>query len=337
MMPRLKIRLSKLSFAALGITVLNILILIYNKFIFSGISFAAYNFLSFGNLINLFFFVFFLTGIIFQKKVKSKIELVVLFISVFNLILLIIPADISFISQSVSSAYLFGSPIHKVIAASHYLLFEFLFLLQISFLFLTFIHVNHIIYVKGFLFSSNIFLALFVFTYLFILKSPLVTEDNLREENNLGVVLGAAVWSDNNPSPLFQSRIKKAFMLLKDKKITKIFLMGGNAPGEISEAKAAFKMLVDLGVSKDKMILEEKTTTTFEQIKFLFYNESFKQYKNIIIISDTFHLTRIGEMSGFIGLNTIQISSGHKLKWEKLLYFRLRETFALLFFWLFGI
>jgi vancomycin permeability regulator SanA len=332
-MAKLKFRLSKLSLITLGITSVNISVLFYSKFKYSGISIGDYSFLATGNLINIIFYVLFFAGLIFQKKVKSKIEHVVLILSVINLFLLILPSDIYFVSES----YLFGSPVHKVISAFQYLLFEFLFLLQIAFLYLTFFHVNHIIYLKGFLFSSNIFLVLFIFTYLYILKSPIVSEENLKEENSIGVVLGAAVWSDNNPSPLFQSRIKKAFILLKDKKINKILLMGGRAPGEISEAKAAFKMLKELGVDQNKLIAEEKTTTTFEQIKYLADKKLFKEFKNIIIISDSFHLARVKEMSEFVGLNTIQIPSGHKLKWEKLLYFRLRETFALLFFWLFGI
>lgn len=332
-----KKRITNISLASLILASFSILIIFYNKHQIDGFDFTELRLLNTGNVINTILFVAFSIGIFFHKKVKTNVEQIVLIIGILGLLMIILPADVAMFSKKIANLYLFGTPIHKILSALKYILFEFFFVMQISFLFLTFFHVDHVIYLKGLFFTSNIFIVLFIFTYLYILKSPVSSEENIIDGNNIGVVLGAAVWSDNNPSPIFQSRIRKAFILLKDKKISKILVMGGSAPGEVTEAAAAFKMLLELGVNKNQIITEEKTSTTFEQIKFIATNEYLKKFDNIIIISDSFHLTRVREMSSFFRLSSTQISSEHKLKWEKLLYFRIRETFALLFFWLFGI
>lgn len=329
--------ISNISLVSFIITSISVLIIFYNKYRFIGFSYFYKDFFNIGNIIHIIFYIAFLIGLIFHKKVKSNVDRIVLILCILSFLILISPIENPIILKKLENLYFMEVPVQKLLTAFKFILFEFFFLIQISFLLLTFFHVDHIIYLKGIFITLNISMLLFIFTYLYILKSPVLSEENIVEGNNIGVVLGAAVWSNNKPSPLFQSRIRKAFILLKDKKISKILVMGGNAPGEVTEATAASKMLIQLGVDEKNIMTEEKTSTTFEQIKFIATNDTIKSFDKIIIISDSFHLTRVKEMSSFMGINTLQISSEHKLKWEKLLYFRMRETFALLFFWLFGI
>lgn len=153
------------------------------------------------------------------------------------------------------------------------------------------------------------------------------------------VVLGAAVWSNNKPSTIFEGRIKKVYNLAKQGKVRKIQLTGGNAPGEISEAQAAKNHLKSLGLTGAYITIEEATSTTSQQIEFIrenyFQNTLVKQ--NIVIISDDFHLARALEMSNFFNIDVSGLASDYKLSLDKLLYYRARESIALVLFWLFGI
>ena len=93
-----------------------------------------------------------------------------------------------------------------------------------------------------------------------------------------------------------------------------------------------------MGVKKHLLAIEETTTTTTEQIKFIKKNlVKIQGNYSVIIISDQFHLTRVLEICKFFDVKAIGIASDYSLKWERLLYYRFRESIALLFFWLFAI
>ncbi|MGQ9798270.1 MAG: YdcF family protein [Ignavibacterium sp.] len=151
------------------------------------------------------------------------------------------------------------------------------------------------------------------------------------------VVLGAAVWSDNKPSPILAARVDKAIELLKNHNIKKLFLTGSNAPGELSEAEVALNYLKSKNVSFENIITESKTTSTTEQIQFLKSRLSEKEQHHLIVISDSFHLVRIKEISKFHKLKIKTIASDLKLSFISELYNTIREALALTVFWFFAI
>ena len=165
-------------------------------------------------------------------------------------------------------------------------------------------------------------------------KSFDYAEKITEKEYDYGCIPGAAVWKKNKPSPIFEARIRKALELYRKNYYKKIILTGGNAPGEISEAEAAQKYLVNLGVNKKDIILEKETSTTSEQIKYL---KKYFSNKKILIVSDGFHLSRITQIAKFFNLKVEGVSSDYTMTLEKAIYYRTRETVALLMFWLFAI
>jgi len=197
---------------------------------------------------------------------------------------------------------------------------------------------SNITYVKSIFSSVFILVIILIFSFIYSASDRFESNEINIEEENIGVVLGAAVWRNNQPSPLFRGRIEKASQLYSEGKISKIQLTGGNAPGEISEAQAAYNYAIDLGVDDDDILIEEKTSTTTEQIIFIKNKLSGDlDYNKILLISDQFHLSRILEICKFFNVDAAGVSSSYKLNWEKLLYYRMRESIALLFFWFFGI
>lgn len=189
---------------------------------------------------------------------------------------------------------------------------------------------------------SGALLALFltfVFSYFYI------TSKDFRNKNNnsipyydVAVVLGAAVWSNNQPSTIFEGRIKKVHALSTAGKVRKIQFTGGSAPGEISEAKAAENFYNSLGGSGSYVSIEEETSTTSQQVQLI--REEFSggaRPQSVVIISDDFHLPRTIEMCRFFNVDADGLASDYVLSVEKLLYYRIRESFALVLFWLFGI
>lgn len=175
----------------------------------------------------------------------------------------------------------------------------------------------------------------FLYTFNYRVQ-PQLTDVNVRYE--VGVVLGAAVWQKNEPSPLFKGRIHKAKEFYNNKKISKIQLTGGNAPGELSEAQTAFNYLLELGIPAKNIWMEEETSTTSEQVKFIKKDIIQQRHiEEVIIVSDSFHLARINEMCKFFRVNAVTAASDYSLNWEKLLYYRIRDSIGLLLFWLYAI
>lgn len=178
--------------------------------------------------------------------------------------------------------------------------------------------------------------VVFLFAYNYkddfeILKSNKKTVD-------AGTVLGAAVWGGNRPSPVLRERINKGYELYTYGIIKNIILTGGGAPGEMTEAEVSKNELLKKGVNERNIFIENKSNSTLEQIKYL-NNNLYKKnnWKEIVIISDNFHLLRTKQICKFFGINAYTVASDTPLSSESTFNFCVKESFAVILFWLFGI
>lgn len=153
-----------------------------------------------------------------------------------------------------------------------------------------------------------------------------------------GTVLGAAVWGGNRPSPVLRERINKGYDLYAAGTIKNIILTGGGAPGEMTEADVSKNELLKKGVPERNIFIENKSNSTLEQIQYL-NNNLYKKnnWKEIVIISDNFHLLRTKQICKFFGINAYTVASDTPLSTESSFNFCIKESFAVILFWLFGI
>lgn len=163
------------------------------------------------------------------------------------------------------------------------------------------------------------------------------TDAQPRAEYDAGVILGAAVWSGNKPSPVFRERIRKGYELLKNGTVEFLVLTGGNAPHELPEAEVAKRELLRLGADPTRIVLEEHTSSTAEQILFIRDELTKQGWRSFVIISDQFHLKRALEICAFNNIEANGISSESPLGPYNLAIYHLRESAALILYWLFGL
>ncbi len=100
----------------------------------------------------------------------------------------------------------------------------------------------------------------------------------------------------------------------------------------------AYKYLKSENVNPNDVWLEKNTTSTLEQIKFI--KDSLiqkKKVKNLIIVSDSYHLTRVKEICKFYNIKTKVAASDLQLSFSGKIYNKLRESIALLVFWFFAL
>ncbi len=229
--------------------------------------------------------------------------------------------------------FLFGYPVQKIaIAVAFFMLFS-LLLFEILYLLSTiFTKKSFVLRTASVVFLILIALLISGIYYDFSF-SPDAEPKN--KKYNYAVVFGAAVIGER-PSAMLKGRLLKALELYRKKSVRKIILTGGAAPNEESEGFVSYRFLLGKGVPQNKMIFEEKTATTWEQVKYLksIYD---KEKATFVFVSDKFHLKRISEMAKFLRLPHEVVPSYGKISTNKLIYYKLRDSVALLLFMFFAV
>lgn len=187
----------------------------------------------------------------------------------------------------------------------------------------------------GFLFVLSAFLYSFFFpTYSSIADITAFNPD-------AGVIFGAAVWHGNGlgerPSPALRERIDLGYQLFTNHAVPRLVVTGGNAPGKLAEAEIARRELIRQGIDPSQIIEENTSHSTLEQVRFLRDELYQKQgWNRFVIVSDQYHLARVCDMCKFNGLNVIGSPSHIHEPFLDLAYYRLRESVALLAYWMLG-
>lgn len=320
---------------------LQLLILYFFKYQNQNLSVLNLNLKVTGNLFNLIIYLLaeiLLVFALFNYKVKLQLKLLSILIVLSYFFLLF-----GYISTKIilpfNSIYILGQFGNKLFTGLCYTIYQLLFFTFVIVLVLNLRKNQNKIFIKSSLFSIIVMLAFLTYSFLFIVSHEEKVKLQPLDKKNFYniVVLGAAVWSDNKPSPILAARVDKAIDLIKNFNVEKVYFTGSNAPGELSEAEVALNYLKSKNVSADNVITETNTTSTTEQIQFIKNKIGYEPKKKIIIISDSFHLVRIKEISKFHHLNIITIASELELNFFSELYNKLRESLALTVFWFFAI
>lgn len=146
------------------------------------------------------------------------------------------------------------------------------------------------------------FLASFV-----IIIGVIFIEGNKTENEEVDylIVLGARLYGET-PSPALLERLKVASKYLKNNKDLKVIVSGGQGSDEdVSEAFAMSKYLVDEGIEKDRIIIEDISTSTFENLSFSLDKIKEKDSSDnikVLIATNEFHIFRSKLLAKKLGM-----------------------------------
>lgn len=141
------------------------------------------------------------------------------------------------------------------------------------------------------------------FIYVAFLQYKISQYNQEKVPNNAEylIVLGARV-KGTIPSLAFASRIDAAAEYLKKNEKAIVIASGGKGPGEdISEAETVKRELVSHGIDKSRIILEDQSTNTNENIQFskkLLPSD----VKLGLVVTNTFHIYRAVSLARDQGL-----------------------------------
>lgn len=148
------------------------------------------------------------------------------------------------------------------------------------------------------------------------------------------IVLGAQVRGER-PSKALNRRLEAAAEYLLENPQTKAVLSGGQGPGEdITEAECMYRYLREAGIEKERLLLEDESTSTLENLQFsaevIEMDGNISAFESKVgILSNNFHVyraLRLGEKMGYEDFYGIAARSD----WHLQIHYLVREFFALI-------
>jgi len=325
--------------AVVMLLLIQLVLLYYLKYANQNLPLTEFSLSSIGNIFNLTVTLALMLGFFLLPKAQMQKKTINYFIAVSYLLLIL-----SFIAANINlpfeDLYILRQPGNKIFIAFVFTLYQLTLFSFVSVLWLGIFNKAKTSFFKSVIYGVQMLIIFFIITFLY-LEASSYSSDNWslsKDKKNIGVVLGAAVWSGNKPSPSLASRVNRAFELYDKGYAGKILLTGSNAPGELSEAEVAFNYAKEMGMDSTNVFMEQGTTSSSEQIQFI-KNKLVpdEDIKDIIIISDSYHLPRVLEISRFYNINIKVASSKLQLDFKSKLYNKIRESLALVVFWCFAL
>ena len=168
-------------------------------------------------------------------------------------------------------------------------------------------------------------IAIFLGTEIIILNA---SHGNPEADCSYVVVLGAKV-NGTSPSISLNDRIRAAESYLKTHPDSIAVLSGGQGPDEgIPESECMFNELTKRGIPAERLWLESKSTSTWENLKFsldIIEEKTGTRPTSIGLLSSEYHLFRAGLFAKDCGVEAIGIPAATSWPTIRLNYF-LREV-----------
>lgn len=151
------------------------------------------------------------------------------------------------------------------------------------------------------------------------------------------IVLGAGV-NGSKPSLSMVNRMTPTIEYMNAHPNTIAILTGGQGDGEnLSEAQAMFDYLTARGIDGERLIMEDKATSTEENLKFSFeiIGDELEE-STVAVVSSEYHLHRAKTMAKLLGKELYGIPGRTSYPVLRLNYF-IREAFGMVHLHVYGI
>lgn len=152
------------------------------------------------------------------------------------------------------------------------------------------------------------------------------------------IILGCAVNGDE-PSQMLQYRLDAAYDYMIKNPNAQCVVSGGLGDGDqLTEAQCMYNELTAMGIEPNRIWLEEKATSTTENISnslAILKEKNGSIPDNIAVLSSEFHLFRAGKIAADLGVD-VQTVNAKTVRKELLLNYFIREILAVWKYEIFG-
>lgn len=174
------------------------------------------------------------------------------------------------------------------------------------------------------------------FAYFAVLEGFIISEAGGNSEDaDYIIVLGAAVHGET-PSMSLVERMTAAKEYLEDHPDCIAVLSGGRGSNEkMSEADAMYDWLTQNGIPENRLIKEDKASSTYENLKFS-YELIGDTDKTVAVVSSEYHLYRAKLIAADMGYDVGTVAAHTTYPTVMINYF-IREAFGLTYYYVSGI
>lgn len=146
------------------------------------------------------------------------------------------------------------------------------------------------------------------------------------------IVLGCQV-KGTRPSLMLTERLQAAKTYMDEHEEAVCILSGGQGQDEgISEAQCMYNYLTEHGISADRLIMEDRSTSTRENFRYsLEIMEERKLSRNVAVVTNEFHEYRAFEIAKKLGIEPYAVPA-HTHWWLFSTYF-VREWYGVIYEW----
>jgi uncharacterized SAM-binding protein YcdF (DUF218 family) len=129
----------------------------------------------------------------------------------------------------------------------------------------------------------------------FLVTYRIIDQRSARDEARSAdviIVLGSAVWPNEQPSPSLRSRTQRAIELYEEGYAPHLLLSGGLGRWPPEEAEVMRRLAEESGVPAEALILDEEAHSTWESMAKAREIMDQEGWETAIVVSDPFHMTR---------------------------------------------
>ena len=149
------------------------------------------------------------------------------------------------------------------------------------------------------------------------------------------IVLGAGL-SGGRPGAHLSRRLNTAILYLNENENAVVVVSGGLGAGEIiTEAAAMEIFLIERGIAAERIFLEYRSTSTYENLTFSheILTDLFPGGYRAVIVTNDFHIFRALRLAEGRGIDAVPLAATTPRRSFAINY--LREMFAVLYMWVF--
>jgi uncharacterized SAM-binding protein YcdF (DUF218 family) len=134
------------------------------------------------------------------------------------------------------------------------------------------------------------------------------------------IVLGAAVWGHDRPSPVLERRLRKALAVARSNNVLWMATTGGvgrishrsalaREPAPLAEGVVAAHWLHRQGVPEARVLIEQRSRNTLENIRYLAPTLRAHALWRVVLITDGYHIARSVMIAQDAGLTVRAVAS----------------------------
>lgn len=138
------------------------------------------------------------------------------------------------------------------------------------------------------------------------------------------LVLGCAVWSDNQPSPMLKDRLDTGIALYRAGVAPKLLLSGDNSIVEYSEPDCMLQYALEQGVPPEDIFLDFAGFSTYESV---YRAHAIFKADRLIVVTQKYHLFRALKACDALGIEAKGVASNQQ-KYAGRHYREAREVLA---------